>query len=169
LSYSFNFEEYIDESEISSSTIPFQGILTDLTKNRLRDMLPMLEREITNLVQDADPIRRIFLSIKDNLAPSLAEALTPMSNIEDQAPKVKKAQRNLIDREALMAKKNCNKQEAKELAQLIDNLKDSSFEIKLELKQLRARRAELEQELENVKADIERHESNLIQIPDAIK
>jgi predicted nucleic acid-binding Zn-ribbon protein len=102
------------------------------------------------LVQDADPIRRIFLAIKANLTPNLAEALIPMSNIEDQAPKVRKAQRNLIDREALMTKKNSNKQEAKELAQLIDNLKNSSSKIEPELKWLRARRAELEQELENV-------------------
>jgi predicted nucleic acid-binding Zn-ribbon protein len=120
------------------------------------------------LVQDADPIRRIFLAIKANLTPNLAEALIPMSNIEDQAPKVKKAQRNLIDREALMTKKNSNKQEAKELAQLIDNLKNSSSRIEPELKWLRARRAELEQELENVKAAIECHETNLIQILDAI-
>ena len=64
-------------------------------------------------------MRRIFLAIEDNLTPNLAEALILVSNIEDQAPKVKKAQRNLIDREALMAKKNSNKQKAKELAQLI--------------------------------------------------
>ena len=89
----------------------------------------MLEKNIADLVQDADPTRRIFLAIKDNLTPNLAEALTPISNIEDQAPKVKKAQRNLIDHEALMAKKNSNKQEAKELAQLIDNFKNSSSKI----------------------------------------
>jgi len=78
-------------------------------------------------------MRRIFLAIKDNLTPNLAKALIPISNIEDQTPKVKKAQRNLIDREALMAKKNSNKQEVKELAQLIDNLKNSSSKIKPEL------------------------------------
>ena len=61
-------------------------------------------------------MRRIFLAIKDDLPPNLAEALIPLSNIEDQTPKVKKAQRNLTDREALMAKKNSNRQEAKELA-----------------------------------------------------
>ena len=76
-------------------------------------MLPMLEGNIANLVQDADPMRRIFLAIKDNLMTNLAEALIPISNIEDQAPKVKKAQRNLIDSEVLMAKKNSNKQKAK--------------------------------------------------------
>ena len=67
------------------------------------------------------------------MSPNLAEALIPLSNIEDQAPKVKKAQRNLTDYEVLMTKKNSNKQEAKELTQLIDNLKNSSFKIELEL------------------------------------
>ena len=86
----------------------------------------MLERNIADLVQDVDPIRRIFLAFKDNLTLNLAKALIRISNIEDQALKVKKAQRNLIDRETLMAKTNSNKQEAKELAQLIDNLKNSS-------------------------------------------
>ena len=68
-----------------------------------------------------------------------------------------------------MAKKNSNKQEAKELAQLIDNLKNSSSKIKPKLTQLRIRRAKLEQELESVKAAIDHHESNLTQIPIAIK
>ena len=120
----------------------------------------MLKRNIADLVQDADPIRRI-LTIKKDLPPNLAEDLIPLSNIEDQAPKVKKAQRNLTDHEALMAKKNSNKQEAKELAQLIDKLKNSSSKIEPELNQMRIRRAELEKELESVKATIECHESNL--------
>ena len=69
----------------------------------------MLERNIADLVQDAERMRRIFLAISDNLTPNLVEALIPISNIEDQAPKMKKAQRNLIDHEALMAKKISNK------------------------------------------------------------
>ena len=91
---------------------------------------------------------------------NLAEALIPLSNIEDQALKVQKAQRNLTDREALMAK-NYNKQEAKELAQLIDNQKNSCSKIEPKLTQLRTRRAKLKQELKSVKAAIDHHESNL--------
>ena len=68
-----------------------------------------------------------------------------------------------------MAKKNSNKQEAKELAQLIDNMKNSSLRIEPELNQLKAKRVELKKELENVQAAIDRHESNLAQIPNAIK
>ena len=89
----------------------------------------LLDKDIANLVQDADPMRRIFSTIKDNLSPYLNKTLTPLSIIEDQAPNVKKAQRNLSNREALMAKKYSNKQEARELVQLIDNLKNSSSKI----------------------------------------
>ena len=93
----------------------------------------MLKKDIAVLVQDADPMRRTFLAIKGNLPSNLAEVLTPLSNIEDQAPRVKRAQRNLADHEALLAKKNFNKQEAKELAQLSENLKNSSLRIEPEL------------------------------------
>jgi len=68
-----------------------------------------------------------------------------------------------------LAKKNSNRREAKELAQLIDDLKNSPLRINPELTQLEARHAELEKELENVKAAMDRHKSNLAQIPNAIK
>ena len=68
-----------------------------------------------------------------------------------------------------MAKRNSNRQEAKELTQLIDDLKNSSLRIDLELSQLEIKRAKLEKELEDVKAAIDRQKSNLAQIPDAIK
>ena len=75
----------------------------------------------------------------------------------------------MSNHEALLAKKNSNRQEAKELTQLIDNLKSSSLRVELELTQLEARRAELAKELEKVKDAIDHHKSNLAQIPDAIK
>ena len=60
-------------------------------------------------------------------------------------------------------------QEAKELTQLIDHLKNSSLRIDPELSQLEIKRAELEKELENMKAAIDRYKSTLAQIPDAFK
>ena len=74
----------------------------------------MLERNIADLVQDADSMQRIFLTIKDISSLDLINVLSPLFIIEDQAPKVKKAQRNLSNHEALLAKKNSNRQEAKE-------------------------------------------------------
>ena len=82
---------------------------------------------------------------------------------------MEKAQRNLSDRETLLAKTNFNKQEAKELTQLIDDLKNSSLRTDPELSQLEIKRAELEKELEDVKAAIDHRKSTLAQIPDAIK
>ena len=121
----------------------------------------MLEKNIADLVQDADSMQRVSLAFKDNSSLVLTKVLSSLSVIEDQAPKVKKAQRNMSNYEALLAKKNFNRQEAKELTQLIDDLKNSSLRIDPELTQLEARRAELEKELENVKAAIDRHKSNL--------
>ncbi|XP_066358120.1 uncharacterized protein [Miscanthus floridulus] len=129
----------------------------------------MLEKDIANLVQDADSMQRVSLVIKDNLSQDLIKVLSPLFIFEDQAPKVKKAQRNLSNHEALLAKKNSNRREAKELAQLIDNLKNSSLRIEPELNQLETKRAKLEKELENVKVAIDHHKSNLGQIPNVIK
>ena len=64
----------------------------------------MLEKDITNLDHDVDSIRRTFLAIKGNLPLNLAKVLTPLFNIEDQAPRVKRDQRNLTD-QALLANK----------------------------------------------------------------
>ena len=47
-------------------------------------------------------------------------------------------------------------------------MKNSSLRIELELNQLKTKPAELEKELENKKATIDRHESNLAEIPNAI-
>ena len=54
----------------------------------------------------------------------------------------------------MLAKGNSNRQEAKELTQLIDDLKNSSLRTDPELSQLEIKHAELEKELENVKAAI---------------
>ena len=88
--YSFNLEEYFDEDEISSSAISSKEALSEETKNWLRDILPMLKRNIADLVQDADSMQRVFLAIKDNLSPDLIKVLSPLSIIEDQFPKVKR-------------------------------------------------------------------------------
>ena len=75
----------------------------------------------------------------------------------------------MSNREALLAKGNSNRQEAKELTQLIDNLKNSFLRTDPELSQLEIKRAELEKELENMKAAIDHRKSTLAQILDAIK
>ena len=65
----------------------------------------MLEKNIADLVQDADSMQRVFLAIKNDLSPDLIKVLSPLSIIEDQAPKVKKAQRRLSNRETLLVRR----------------------------------------------------------------
>ena len=74
-------------------------------------------------------MHRAFLVIKCNPSLALSRVLSPLSIFEDQVLRVKQAQRNLFDRETLLAKGNSNRQEAKELTQLIDHLKNSSLSI----------------------------------------
>ena len=75
----------------------------------------------------------------------------------------------MSNHEALLAKRDSNRQEVKELTQSIDALKNSFLRTDLELSQLEAKRVELERELENMKAAIDHRKSTLAQIPDAIK
>ena len=90
--------------------------LSEETKNQLRDVLLMFEKNIADMVQDTDPMHRAFLAIKGNPSPALSRVLSPFSIFEDQVLKVKQAQRNLFDHETLLTKGNSNRQEAKELS-----------------------------------------------------
>ena len=79
LSYSFNLEEYFDEDEISSLATSSMETLLEETRNQLRDVLPMFEKNIADLVQDADPMHRVFLAIKGNPSPALSRVVSPFS------------------------------------------------------------------------------------------
>ena len=72
----------------------------------------MFENNIADLVQDTDLMHRVFLAIKGNPSLVLFRVLSLLSIFEDQVLKVKQAQRNLFDRDTLLAKGNSNRQEA---------------------------------------------------------
>ena len=81
--------------------------------------MPMFEKNIADLVQDTNSMQRVLLAIKSDPSLVLSRVLSSLSIFEVQARKVKKAKRNLSDRETLLAKRNFNKQEAKEMTQLL--------------------------------------------------
>ena len=99
-----NLEEYFDEDEIRSSATSSNEALSEEIRNRLRNILPIFERNIADLVQDTDSTQRVFLAIKGDPSPALSRVLSSLSSFEDQALKVKKTQRNLSNREALLAR-----------------------------------------------------------------
>jgi len=129
----------------------------------------MLEKDVADLIQDTDSMQRVFLAIKGDPSPTLSRVLLYLSSFEDQALKAKKIQRNLSNHEALMAQDSSNKQEAKELMRLIDDLKNSSSKTDPELSQQEIKRAKLEKELEGMKAAIDHRKFTLAQIPDVVK
>lgn len=101
--FSFNIEDYIEEGEVSSSAILFRQeevILADAVKDWLREILPYLEQDIADLVQNAEPIRSIFCSIKSELSPELFDDLSPVSYIKGQESKVIGAKKRLANHEA---------------------------------------------------------------------
>ena len=168
-SHSLNIEEYFDEDEIRSLATSSSEALSEETRKRQRHILPMLEKDIADLIQDTNSMQRVFLAIKGDPSPTLSKVLLYLSSFEDQALKAKKIQRNLSNHEALMAQDSSNKQEAKELMRLIDDLKNSSSRADPEFSQLEIKRAKLEKELESVKAAIDRRKFTLAQIPDVVK
>ena len=64
----------------------------------------MFEKNIADLVKDTDSMQKVFLFIKGNPSLVLSRVLSHLSIFEDQALKVKKAQRNLSNREDLLAR-----------------------------------------------------------------
>ena len=59
-SCSFNLEEYFDEDEIRSSATSSNEALPEETRNRLRNILPIFEKNIVDLVQDTDSMQSLF-------------------------------------------------------------------------------------------------------------
>lgn len=84
--------------------------------------------------------------------------------VEDQASRLKRLQKTLMQRSILLEKKSSNKEKAKNLYYVLHNLKEASLKINSELDQLYIKKAALEKELEAVNADISKKEQALAPI-----
>ena len=83
-----------DETISSAESVP----LSEETKAKFQEILQLLNQDIGQLVQDAEPIRIILKSLKGTLSESLEEALHPATYIESHQISVFKAQKRLSDR-----------------------------------------------------------------------
>ena len=100
---SFNIKDYIEEGEVTSLAVQThqeETTLVDAVKDRLQEILPYLEQDIADLVQNAEPIRNAFLAIKGELNEELFDALSPVAYIEGHVSKIIRARKCLADREA---------------------------------------------------------------------
>ena len=55
--------EYFDEDEIRSLAASSAESLPEENRNRLKDILPVFEKNIVDLVQDTESMQRVFLAI----------------------------------------------------------------------------------------------------------
>ena len=93
----FDVEEFVGEKEISSHK-PTKQVLEDDIKDHLKEIMTHLNKSINVLVENAEPIRSIFLQILNQLPSELAAALILASYIEGHQVQVLEDQRRLADR-----------------------------------------------------------------------
>lgn len=135
-------------------------------------MLAFLNKDIIELVQDAEPIRNILQTIKVQLTPELESTIIPTAYIEGHQFKVLQAQQRLADRlarQSLLDQREINRQEVARLKMQVDTLEKAPIQIDQEINQLKAREAHLLNELEEVQAAIKNEEDKLNQLPEAIE
>lgn len=77
--------------------------MSEDTKDRLSIILPLLEKNIADVVGGCRTVRLLISETKGHLNQTLLDALVSVFKIVDQAPMVKKAQRRLTQRQALLA------------------------------------------------------------------
>jgi hypothetical protein len=93
--FSFQIGEVSQEEEASLAE---SIVLSEDVRAKLQEILSFLSRDISHLVQDAEPIRAIFKTLEGQLPEPIEVALTPAAFIESRRAQVLKAQKCLADR-----------------------------------------------------------------------
>jgi chromosome segregation ATPase len=134
-------------------------------------MLTLLDQNIEQLVQDARPIRDLFLRIRGHLPETAVEALVPAAYIESQQFEVLKAKQRLADRsrqEQMAKDKESHVARVEDLRRRIDTLRCSRPTIVREIGRLKARKVDLMKELRLIGNAITAEETKLAELPSAI-
>ena len=93
----FSFQIGVTSQEEEPSTAE-SAALPEGVKIKLQEILSFLNRDIGQLVRDADPIRAILRSLEGQLPESIEEVLTPAAFIESHRVQVLQSQKRLVDR-----------------------------------------------------------------------
>jgi len=132
----------------------------------------LLNRDIGQLVQDAELIRTILRSLKGTLPESLEEALHPAAYIESHQISVLKAQKCLSDRlhqEQTIKQRDDLKNLMDTTRGKIASLTQSKASMEQSKRDLEAKRDRLIKELEHVNQDIADVDNRLSQLPTALQ
>ncbi|CAD6222742.1 unnamed protein product [Miscanthus lutarioriparius] len=167
----FALEDYTEEEVVSVSKNTAIPPLSENVKGQLQLLIPHLETDTAVLVQDAEAIRNIFNSIKNELPPQLTEILKPVAFIEFHEPRFSGAQLRLAAREAQKTLPVQEQQCVKNMIsvkKIIDQLKDSPIKIIQKLTALNEKKEQLLSRLRTVEASIKHEEENLARIPTSL-
>jgi chromosome segregation ATPase len=146
--------------------------LSEETKAKLQEILPLLNQDIGQLVQDAEPIRIILRSLKGTLPESLKEALHPAAYIESHQISVLKAKKRLSDRlhqEQTIKQRDDLKNLVETTRGKIVSLTQSKVNMEQSKRDMEAKRESLIKELEQVNQEIADVDNKLSQLPTALQ
>ena len=147
------------------------GPLPDVVRLRLHDLFLLLDQDIDQLVQDAEPIRDIFKQIRGHLPTEVKDKLYLVAFIEGHQPRVEHAQNRLEERarqeRLLLSRENFDSQIA-DLDTRIQILSSSHPDITANVDRLERKRAELLDELRRVDEELSSKKNKLADLPSTI-
>jgi len=146
--------------------------LSKETKAKLLEILQLPNRDIGQLVQDAELIRTILRSLKGTLPESLEEALHPATYIESHQISVLKAQKRLSDRlhqEQTIKQRDDLKNLVDTTRGKIASLTQSKASMEQSKRDLEAKRGHLIKELDHVNHEIADVDNRLSQRTTALQ
>jgi uncharacterized coiled-coil DUF342 family protein len=138
----------------------------------LEALLNLLQQDTTQLIDDSDPAKVIFKTIRGQVPTDVEEALFPAAHLESRQLQYQRAAQRIADRAAQAQLKEEMlqlKQTADEKHKGIGNLQTSGAELKQKILDLSAKRMALLAKLKEVEAALTHAKQEESQLPDAIK
>jgi chromosome segregation ATPase len=146
-------------------------ILPNEVKAKLIEVLPLLNQEVSQLVQDVEPITAIFKKIQGQLLRDLKAKMLQVAFIKNQQLIVQEAQDRLEERrlqEQLTQEREKLDSSMANLDNMIEFLSSSRPDIINSADRLKRRRAELMKELNQVDQDLKVEEQKVADLPSTI-
>jgi chromosome segregation ATPase len=124
---------------------------------------------VNTLIQDVDQIRDLTELIDQEIPSDLKAVLESAAHIDDHFAAIKRANRNIAARSALLGDRAVKKQKAKDLHSHIQTAKNSLAILQPELKAMEDQKAELEAQLAQLNSKIQIHKDKIADLPKSIE
>jgi uncharacterized coiled-coil DUF342 family protein len=169
--FSFAIEISEDEGEEASSSQAV-GISSAEIRAKLEDLSALLHQDTTQLVDDSDPAKALFKTLRGQIPADAEENLFKAVHLESRQLEYQKAVQRLADR-ATHAQLSEEMMKVKLLAdekhKSIDILKSSGDVLKQKISDVSAKREALLAELKQVEEALSQAQQEESQLPEAIK